>query len=144
MEISVTCSSLGRRITITSVSVRKEEPVRLSDPISRKLVVSCSLWIGIGGGALEGFSMMSAGAGVGSRVLISTAVVGGGGRDGVSVGGTISVGVGRNGWKGVGVGSSGWNGVGVGEAFGAVVTRMNGSGVASDGEAGYTWQAVIA
>lgn len=75
---------------------------------------------------------------------MSTAVVGGGGRDGVSVGGTISVGVGRNGWKGVGVGSSGWNGVGVGEAFGAVVTRMNGSGVARDGEAGYTWQAVIA
>ena len=43
MEMSETCPSLGRRMATTIVSVRKEVPERLSEPISRKLMVSCPL-----------------------------------------------------------------------------------------------------
>src|SRR5512147_2518262 len=42
-EINETWPSFGRRIAMTMVSVRKEPPGRLSEPISRKLTVSCPL-----------------------------------------------------------------------------------------------------
>src|SRR5215213_4068185 len=44
MEISETCPSFGRRMAIRSVSVRKEPPGRLSEPINKKLTVSCPLF----------------------------------------------------------------------------------------------------
>src|SRR5215207_4279279 len=44
IEISETCPSFGRRMAIRSVSVRKEPPGRLSEPINKKLTVSCPLF----------------------------------------------------------------------------------------------------
>ena len=43
MEMSETCPSSGRRMATTIVSVRKDVPERLSEPMSRKLMVSCPL-----------------------------------------------------------------------------------------------------
>lgn len=43
MEMRETCPSLGRRMATTIVSVRKDEPDRRSEPMSRKLMVSCPL-----------------------------------------------------------------------------------------------------
>src|SRR5512140_2356928 len=43
IEISETWPSFGRRMAMTMVSVRKEPPGRLSEPISRKLTVYCPL-----------------------------------------------------------------------------------------------------
>src|SRR5918993_3458108 len=124
MEISETCPSSGRTMTITIVSVRKEVPERRSEPINKKLTVSCPLfstWLLPDASIVEN----------GTRELINRfgSIVG----TGVSVGGG-TVGVGVEGST-VGEGSSvivgkrgiGWKGVGVGEAFGAAVTSANGN-----------------
>src|SRR5687768_6937054 len=123
IEMSETCPSCGRRIAITIVSVRNDVPDRRSEPISKKLTVSCPLlstWLLPDASIVEN----------GTRVLIRTfgSMVG----SGVSVGGgTVGVGVeGANVGEGrrvvVGLRGMGWKGVGVGEAFGAAVTRVNG------------------
>src|SRR5512145_2720784 len=124
IEISETCPSFGRRMAMTIVSVRKEPPGRRSEPISKKLTVSCPLlstWL-----PDPDASMVENGTTVLTSRLGS--IVG----TGVSVGaGRVSVGVAgsRTGcdWALLGVQGIGWKGVGVGEAFGAAVTRTNGS-----------------
>jgi hypothetical protein len=125
IEIMETCPSLGRRMATIIVSVRKDVPERLSEPISRKLMVSCPLFRT----SLPEASMVARGASVLMR------------KSGSNVGTSVEVGAGwveageddsANGWersvswaetKGtVGVHGAGWKGVGVGEAFGADVT----------------------
>src|SRR5215211_3851144 len=85
IEISETWPSFGRRMAITIVSVRKEVPERRSEPISKKLTVSCPLlstWL------LPDASMVENGTRVLTRMFGS--MVG----TGVSVGGgTVMVGI---------------------------------------------------
>src|ERR687883_493337 len=87
IEIRETCPSFGRRIAITIVSVRKEPPGRLSEPISKKLTVSCPLlrtW-------LLDVSMVGNGATVLIRMfgsIVGICVEVGGGRVAVAVGGS--------------------------------------------------------
>ena len=99
-------------------------PERTSEPINRKLTVSCPLfstWLLPDASIVEN----------GTRVLIEDVRVDGGdvvfllagarsawGSRGQSSGEDSSVAVGLKGM--------GWKGVGVGEAFGAAVTNMNG------------------
>src|SRR5215212_8099875 len=120
IEISETWPSLGRRMAITMVSVRKEPPGRRSEPISKKLTVSCPL--------LRTWLPEAAIVEKGTTVLIRMfgSIVG----TGVSVGtGRVTVGLSVSTTGGnvpVGVQPSGWKGVGVGEALGAAVTKING------------------
>ena len=97
IDISETWPSLGQMMAITSVSVRYEEPGRLSDPISRKLIVSLSVSGGRGVGFTPGTSAGGGAADVGKSRLKSTVAVGSGGwvgvGDGVSEGRMMSDGV---------------------------------------------------
>jgi hypothetical protein len=90
MEISETCPSLGQTIATTMVSVRYEDPGRLSDPISRKLIVSLSVREGKAVGFTAGISAAGGAAEVGKSWAISTVAVDCGGW--VGVGDTVSVG----------------------------------------------------
>lgn len=103
----------------TIVSVRKDAPERRSEPMSRKLMVSCPLakdgsMVGRGATVL----MMKFGAGVGASVCI--------GPGGMDAGEDESTTSGERG-EPVGVQGMGWKGVGVGEEFGADVTIAKGS-----------------
>ena len=121
MEMRETCPSLGRRMATIMVSVRKDVPERLSEPMSRKLMVSCPLlstWLPDG-------SMVGSGATVlmrkfGSMVGMSV----GGGAVRVNVGGMEATAVEAN--EAVGVQGTGRNGVGEGVGFAAEVTMANG------------------
>src|SRR5687768_8780106 len=89
IEINETCPSFGRRTAITIVSVRKEVPERTSEPINKKLTVSCPLlstWLFPDASIVEN----------GTRVLmrmfgsmVGTGVSVGGGTVGVGVDGSI-------------------------------------------------------
>ena len=61
MEISETCPSLGQTTATRMVSVRYDEPGRLSEPMSRKLIVSLS--VVSGGNAVGLIARASAGGG---------------------------------------------------------------------------------
>jgi hypothetical protein len=110
-------------MAITIVSVRKEVPERRSEPINRKLTVSCPLlstWL------LPEASIVENGTRVLTRMfgsMVGSGVSVGGGTVGVAVKGS---GVGDGGIVAVGLKGIGWKGVGVGEAFGAAVTSANG------------------
>src|ERR1044072_8548500 len=88
IEISETWPSFGRRMAITIVSVRKDEPERRSEPINRKLTVSCPLlstWL------LPEASMVENGTRVLIRMFGSMVGMGvsvGGGTVGVAVDGS--------------------------------------------------------
>src|ERR671925_1667487 len=114
IEINETCPSFGRRTAITIVSVRKDVPERRSEPINKKLTVSCPLfstWL------LPDASIVENGTRVLMRMfgsIVGTGVSVGGGT--VTVGVAVSTGIPA---VRVGVHGIGWNGVGVGEEFGA-------------------------
>ena len=140
--MSETWPSFGHNITRTMVSVRNEAPVRLSDPISKKLIVLLSVSAGKGVGPTPEVSGTGGAAEVGKRDLRSTVGLGSAGAMGVG----DAVGVGKNGssvgtsmkYSEVGVAcstSGGRNGVGVGDAFGALVTRTKDSGGVEAGAA---------
>src|SRR5262245_61461221 len=123
--MSETCPSLGRRMAITMVSVRNEPPGLRSEPINRKLTVSCPLlstWLPEGSMVDSGASVLANifGSMVGNSVCVGAGL-------GVSVTG-LNVGEGKN--VPVGVQGTGWKGDGVAEAFGAAVTNVKGSGCA--------------
>jgi hypothetical protein len=90
MEIREICPSLGHTIARTIVSVRYDEPGRLSEPIRRKLMVSLSVRGGKAAGLTSCDSAMGGAATVGKSWLKSTVAVMSGGwvgmGDGVSVG----------------------------------------------------------
>lgn len=116
---------------MTIVSVRKEPPGLLSEPINKKLTVSCPLlrtWLPeasiVASGAIVFIRMF--GSTVGSGVWVGTGGVG------VSLTGS-GTGVGRK--TPVGVQGTGWKGVGVGDAFGTAVTNTN-------GRAGCAWAGI--
>jgi hypothetical protein len=93
MEIIETCPSFGHNTSTTIVSVRKELPERLSEPIKRKFKVALSASGGRGVGPSTGVSGRGGAATVGKSELKSTVAVGCGGGDGVGEG----VLVGKNG-----------------------------------------------
>ena len=93
MDMSETWPSFGHNTTSTIVSVRNEEPERLSEPISRKLTVLLSVSAGKGVGPAPDASSTGGAAEVGKSELRST--VGLGSAGGIGVG--DEVGVGKNG-----------------------------------------------
>lgn len=88
--MSETCPSFGQTTAMTSVSVRYDEPGRLSEPMSRKLMVSLSVRGGRAVGATATGSAMGGAASVGNNRLTSTVAVGSIG--GMGVGEAVSVG----------------------------------------------------
>src|SRR5512143_1734821 len=84
MEIIETWLFFGQRMTITIVSVRKEPPGRLSEPISRKLRVSLSVRLGRGAGEIPASDGGGGAAAVGNRVARSTVGLGWIGGSGVA------------------------------------------------------------
>src|SRR5512142_407197 len=90
MEIIETWPSFGQKITTTIVSVRNEEPGRLSEPIRRKLRVSPSVRTGRGAGAAPTSAGAGGAAAVGKRVAASA--VGLGSTGGSEVGEAVAVG----------------------------------------------------
>src|SRR5512143_1302857 len=121
-----TWPSLGQSTTMIIVSVRKELPGRLSEPISRKLSVVLPVRAGRGAGATPAASGGGGAAAVGKRAARSTVGVGwtavGPVGEEVAVGSDLSsVGTGAK-YSDVGVAcpaAGGWKAVGVGEALGA-------------------------
>lgn len=91
--MSETWPSFGHKITSAIVSVRNDAPVRLSDPISRKLTVLLSVSAGNGVGPAPEVSGTGGAADVGKSEPRST--VGLGSAGGIGVG--DAVGVGKNG-----------------------------------------------
>src|SRR5512143_1800906 len=80
IEISETWPSFGRRMAMTMVSVRKEPPGRLSEPISRKLTGSCPLlrtWLPAPDGSIVENGTMVFWSRLGSMVGIGVTVGGG-------------------------------------------------------------------
>lgn len=138
--MSETCPSLCQTMAMTSVSVRYDAPGLLSEPISRKLMVSLSVRGGREVGTTATASAIGGAATVGNNWLTSTVAVGSMG--GMGVGDAVSVGRMICSAEGVfkydsgegcvGVYSAGWNGVGVGDAFGAEVIKINGRGADAD------------
>lgn len=88
--MSETCPSLGQTMAMTIVSVRYDEPGRLSEPMSRKLIVSLSVRGGRAVGSTAKASATGGAASVGNNWLISTVAVGSIG--GIAVGEIVSVG----------------------------------------------------